>query len=355
MKINFVITQLGGGGAERVVSLLAEYFASLSHDVTIICTSFNGSRSYKVNESIKIISLVGKDENFITKAKKLRKIFYENRPDIIVSFLPNSDFLIYLSKGGKNSKIISSERNSPLDSPKSFILRMLRWFGFMNADQIVFQSDGAKRYFSKKIQKKSVVIPNPIVFDKMPTPKPEGKRIIAVGRIVPQKNYSLLLSAFKIFHRAYPDYTLSIFGRDCCGGYIENLINKFGLDNIVIHQGFSSSIWNEISKSSVFCLSSDFEGLPNALLEASAIGIPVISTDWRPGGARDVIDSGNNGLVVPVGDAEAYAKAMCNIVKDIECYRKRAFLYRQVIRQKFDIRIIGNEWIHTFEYLLREK
>ena len=232
MKICFVITQLGGGGAERVVSLLSEYFVLAGHDVTVICTSFNGSRSYKVNDAIDVITLVNKKENFINKAKKLRKIFFDRKPDFVISFLPNSNFLVNLSKGYKVSKIISSERNSPLDSPHSRVLRLLRWYTFNRADSIVFHSEGAKQYFSKGIQQKGIVIPNPILFDKLPVSCPKKKRFIAVGRITPQKNYSLLLNAFKHFHSYYPEYKLSIYGRDFTNGYIDKLIFNLKLNHM---------------------------------------------------------------------------------------------------------------------------
>lgn len=353
MKIYFVITQLGGGGAERVVSLLSEYFALNGHAVAVICTSYNGSRSYRVDNSVAVISLVNKKENFLEKAKKLKKIIYKENPDIVISFLPNSGFLVYLASASRISKIVSSERNSPSDSPSSSILRILRRFVFKHSDMIVFQSDGAKNYFSEKIQSKGIVIANPVLFDRLPVAKPVEKRFIAVGRITKQKNYPVLIGAFNLFHSVYPEYTLSIFGRDYSSGAINKLIQGMKLDGFVTRQDFSNSVWDEVAKSSVYCLSSDFEGMPNALLEAAAIGVPVISTDYRPGGAQGIVDSGNNGLLVPVRNVRAYADAMCKVVEDIQGYRHRALMFRDVIRQKFDIRTIGNQWINLFEFLIK--
>lgn len=354
MKIFFVITQLGGGGAERVVSLLSEYFAANGHTVAVICTSFNGSRSYRVNDSVEVISLVNKKENFLGKAKKLKKILYKEKPDIVISFLPNSGFLVYLASASKISKIVSSERNSPSDSPSSSILRILRRFVFKHSDMIVFQSDGAKNYFSKIIQSKGVVIANPIVFDRLPVAKPILKRFVSVGRITEQKNYPVLIKAFNLFHSIYPEYTLSIFGRDYSSGAIDKLIKEMKLDSFVFRRDFSDSVWDEVAKSSAYCLSSDFEGMPNALLEASAIGLPVISTDYRPGGAGEIVNHGNNGLLVPAGNVVAYADAMCKIVEDIEGYSHRALIFRDAIRQKFDISIIGKQWINLFDFLIKK-
>ncbi len=354
MKICFVITQLGGGGAERVASILCNYFVSKGANVSIVCTSIFQHSEYEIDKKISVYRISKNRQSIFQKAKKLREIILQEKPDVCISFLPNTDLIIWLSGIGSRTILISSERNSPKDYPKQLYLRILRLLGFLRADAVVFQSEGAKAFFSKRIQDKGIVIPNPICFNRLPTASSSIKRIVAVGRISPQKNYDLLVRSFSIFHKNHEDYTLQIFGKDYSNGKLNSLICELGLSRSVSRKDFSDCVWSDIAKSSFFCLSSDFEGIPNSLLEAVAIGIPVISTDCRPGGARPLIN-GKNGLLVPVGNPLEYSSAMCKVADNLDSFKKGALEFRCEIKKKFDVETIGDRWLALFQALLDVK
>lgn len=353
MNICFVITQLGGGGAERVVSLLATRFSELENHVSIVCTSFNGSKAYQVDERVKVIILSeNKRCSVYKKIQLLREQFENIKPDIVVSFFPNSDFLIQMAKGRLKFKVISSERNSPLDSPDSKTMRFLRWFGFHKADAVVFQTEEAKDYFSNKVQKKSFVIPNPLASDSLPVCSFAYKRFIAAGRLSNQKNYPLLIKAFSKFCNFHKDYSLTIFGSGNLKEAILQQIASLNMTGKISVEDYSANIWKEIADSSIFCMSSLYEGIPNSLLEAEAIGIPVISTDCRPGGARLLIRDGFNGVVVKEFDEESYLMAMIQVVEDYNYFRENALAYKDEIRSTYNVNMIADQWLDCFREIL---
>lgn len=179
-------------------------------------------------------------------------------------------------------------------------------------DGLVFQSEGARDFFDGSVKKKSVVIHNSVnvLQEKYPVPSVREKRIVNVGRLHPQKNQKLLVDAFAKISKSFPDYKLEIYGDGELHDKLQKQIIDLGLkDRIVIYPS-RKDLWDCIYKASLFVLSSDYEGMPNALMEAMALGLPCISTDCRPGGAKTLINEGENGYIVPLGDVDALAKKM---------------------------------------------
>ena len=352
MNVCFIVTQLTGGGAERVASHLANYFVTKDVGVSIICTSAKPMQTYSTDSKVDVIHLSETKLNFAKKLFKFKKIIKQISPDILVSFIPTSGVYASVFKKSIKAKFVASERNSPIDSPKSKLERFFRYFVYNQADGLVFQSLGAKNYFSKNIQKKGWIIFNPLPCTELPEANYSIKRFIAAGRITRQKNYLLMLRAYKKYSGEKKVLPLVIFGRDYSNGEFLKDIHYLHLDNLVTWRDYSGKIWNEMANSSAFCLSSFFEGMPNALIEAAAIGLPIITTDYRPGGASDFVKNGYNGYVCENDDVDSFSSALVDVAGDLQNFQKRAFAHRLYVQQLCDINAIGDQWLNLFDSIL---
>lgn len=311
-KIIFYLAGLdNNGGAERVISNLSNYLSEKYH-ITIITTGFNKSR-YKLNDKIICKSL----DNNVDKSRKnrfiknifriirLNKLIKENNPNIIITFLPNEIFrILFLKKFTLKNPVIISLRDDPATEYKSTFRRKLMYHLVKYANGIVFQTKEAGDFFNEDIQKKSTIIPNPINEDFIGTPfqGERDKTIVSVGRLTPQKNHELLINSYSNISKKHEDYKLYIYGEGELRDDLKRKIKELNLEEKVFLKGVSNNIKEEIFKSSVFVLSSNHEGMPNALMEAMALGLPVISTNCPCGGPNFLIEDKVNGLLVEVGN-----------------------------------------------------
>lgn len=335
MKIMFVVNSMNKGGAERVIANLSSYF-SKENDVNIV-TIYNSVISYELAPNVNVLPLddfktdlyseLKPKENKIKKIwkyiKRIRKLNYyktKKKPDIIISFSPVPSFLTLFSNFSKKIKTIVSVRNDPQKEFKSKFFQILMNYLYPKADGIVFQTEDARSYFKESIIKKSIIIPNPINLDFVVQPF-QGKRkkeIVNVARLEEQKNQKLLISAFNSVLKKHPAYKLTIYGEGKLRKELENLIKKLDLNQNVFLAGVSNQIKEDIYKARMFVLSSNYEGMPNALMEAMALGLPVISTDCPCGGPKFLIQNNENGILVPTGNVDALTNAMLKIIENEE-------------------------------------
>jgi GalNAc-alpha-(1->4)-GalNAc-alpha-(1->3)-diNAcBac-PP-undecaprenol alpha-1,4-N-acetyl-D-galactosaminyltransferase len=319
-KIMFTIGTMGDGGAERVVSVLANQFKINGHDV-LITQLYNNKSDYELRDGIKLINIAPMNNNLrsVMIIKKLREKIKFEKPDIIISFLSNINIYTILASRGLKIPVIISERNDPHKEPSKIYLKVLRALLYNFADGLVFQTKGAQEYFSKNLQEKSRIIFNPLV-DGLPELY-NGKRsrnIVTVCRLSRQKNLKLLIDAFEIFYKKNQGFKLIIYGEGEQRKELENYIKKLKAADRILLPGFVTDVHVRIRESSMFILSSDYEGLPNALLEAMAMGMPSISTDCPIGGPREFIKTKKNGILVPVSGINELVDAMEYIIYDIE-------------------------------------
>lgn len=348
-KIMFFIPRMGGGGAERVVANLANEFDKRG-DKVIIYTPTDNKSFYKLNDSIKIIG-----ENYsVSKKKIIRQIILgvngirlwfayskrikKEKPDVIVSFLTETN-IIALTHKNKGCKVIVSERNDPTKRNK-LIQRIIQYL-YPRADVLVCQSQKIAKYFNSK---NTVVIPNPIDSSILPEPFYGNRRktVVGVGRLMGQKNFANLINAFSILPKKLSDYTLEIYGEGVLRTELQDLIQGLKFERRVKLMGAHKDVLERIKDASLFVMSSDYEGYPNALAEAMSIGLPVICTDFYSGTARELIRD-NNGLIVPVGDSTIMAQAIANLLLNPE---KREVLSKEnlKIRDRFSIKNIADMW-----------
>lgn len=352
MKVTFLIPSMSGGGAERVISILADEFVKKGLEVSILMTAGNEC-VYDLDPHVRLFQAGEKTGGSIVKRIsrliKMRQYFRANRDNILIAFEPDAAFWSSIAKTGLSVPMLSSERNDPA----SFGNSKARAIAYHNSSGIVFQTQEAREYFPVQIQKKGWVIPNPLR-DDLPVPYTgeRKKTIVCVGRFEEQKNHKLLLKAYAKFSEKHPEYTLHLYGRGSLEGEIRMLADMLHIENSVVFEGFKKNITAEILDAGMFVLSSDYEGISNSLLEAMAVGMPVISTDCPCGGSRMCIQDGVNGCLVPVGDAEALAASMERIAEDVD-FSARLGKEAAGIRTAFSAEVIAEKWIAVLTQITR--
>ena len=328
MKLTFFIGGLSGGGAERVVCNLANYLIMRGHNVSVM-TMVDNKQAYFLNEKVKRISLIKQNErkgfifDSIVRFCRLRKQMIRSETDTFVVFLPTTTILMLFLRHMTKAKVIVSERVNPgsYSGVEKVILKKLAH----RADAYVFQTKNIQQWYGNSVgSAKSVVIPNAIneEFLKEKYVGEREKRIVGAGRLTNQKNFTLLIKAFAGIAPQFPDYKLVIYGEGPEKQALVELVEDLHINNRVLFPGYVTNLGEEIKSASLFVLSSDFEGMPNALMEAMALGVPCISTDCDGGGARFLIDNGKNGFLIEKGNVDQLKTKMIEILSDTELANK---------------------------------
>lgn len=350
----FVTNALSGGGAERVMSNLANYLVSLGYKIKFLL--LNGSETvYPLDKSVEIIVRDHKKEKDIKgQIKFIRKHMKKNKNAVFVSFFTHQNLYTIIASVGLNVSVLVSERNHPLASCNGKFSSKIRKFLYSSCwcKKIIFQTEGAAEYFSGKIIDKSDIIPNPL---KEGLPEPfTGERkhtVVSFGRFEPQKNYALLVKAFAKFVKNHSDYTLELYGKGHLENDLKTLAKELGIENKVIFHGFCPTVHEKIIDAGMFVIPSNFEGLSNSMIEALAIGLPVISTDHPPGGARSYITNYENGILTPIKNVDAMANAMCYMADNPDEAAKMG-LKASSLRNELSSENICAKWKNEFDQLL---
>ena len=352
MRICLFISSLYGGGAERVVCNLANYLVVKENEVTIL-TFGEASSSYLLSSKVKVkvlmSSLERKKHNiytaFMVRIFRLYKIFKQHNFSVVVAMLPIPIILSLAMKPFINGKLVVSERSFP--GAYSKLIRYVLCKLMPLADGCIFQTKEAYKWYASKIDvKKYKIIPNAINKDAI-VEKYSGireKKVVAVGRLEKQKNFELLIRSFAVVTQDNPEYTLHIFGEGKEKGNLTELIRDLMLEERVFLEGNVKNVVEVISKATLFVLSSDYEGIPNALLEAMACGLPWIATDCLGGGARLLIENGYNGYLVPPNDINEMSKCMRYLLLS-DTQRMICGMNAMLVREKFSPKLIYSEWL----------
>ena len=338
---------LARGGAERVTVYLAEYLARNGVACDII-TERVYDHEYDVPNGVNRICL--SRGNYFSKVHELRKLIKQSGADVLLVMAVPNCIYASLAALGLKIRVVVSERNDPANFLGKPAVKHLSRFLMKFAHGFVFQTNDAKAYYAKKLSGRGTVIPNPLFTDSLP-PAYEGEReknIVSAGRLVPQKNQKMLIDAFSIFSKDHPDFSLTIYGEGALRGALETQARELGLDGKVFLPGNVSDLLQRTKSSAAFVMSSDFEGMPNALIEAMAIGLPCISTDCPCGGPGELINNGENGLLVPVGDTAALSDALKKLVDNPQLSEK---IQKNApsIRERLDSDLIGKAWLDYLE------
>lgn len=350
-KCLLLIPRMGNGGAERVMATIANNLCK-ENDVQIV-TMTDAESFYTLDERVKITGLGQKmsRKNKISKIFtaaigglkaffSLKKIVKKEKIDVLVAFLGPASFLaIMLKVFGAKCRVIVSERCDPNERGK--IYRFFQRKFFPKADVIVCQSKKVTEFFKEKHRKKTAVIPNPIAASAIPS-RFEGERrhtVVGVGRLDPQKNFEMLIRAFSRLPEKFSDYTLEIYGGGSSEEKLNALIEEKGLSERAKLMGVKKNVMHYVSDAALYVMSSNYEGFPNALAEAMATGLPVISTDFSTGVAGDIVKE-ENGIVVPVGDEEALLAAMEKMLSQRDKWEEISIENRKLLTTLSEERVI---------------
>ena len=360
MKLLFMIPRLSYTGAPKMMAWVANEMCSFGHEVKIV-SMYKSENQQSLNKKINFVSLSHKQsKNWLYRntigmlkvIRNYRKEVKDFKPDVIISFLDSvSYFYIFLNHFFWHEKILVSERVDPYSRHG---LRAKVCFKILSlGDYVVFQTDGAKNFFGHKYDKNSMVIGNPVVLNESSIKAisiknsknfKRNKVISVVGRLsLIQKRQDIAIQAFSVFKKSHADYKLHIYGSGNDEQSIRSFVEKYDLNDDVVFLGQQDNIPEKIVNSACFILTSDFEGIPNALIEAMSIGIPSISTDCSPGGAKLLINDGVNGFLVKKGDFQAIADKLSWIVENQDKSEK---IGREAMKiaQTFSEKEISIQW-----------
>ncbi|MCR5675587.1 MAG: glycosyltransferase [Lachnospiraceae bacterium] len=364
-SVAFHLNCLTHGGTERVVSNLANRFAGEGYQV-YVATEWEDEDEFPLDPRIKRVhvGLREGDERksrvtqFLLRIRYLRAFLREYRPDVIVAFMRRANYRALMATRRIRIPAVISVRIDPAVSYVSFSDRVqIRWL-FPKAAGAVFQTGEQQRFFEPWLPKNARVILNPIheKYTDAPETTVRERAVVHAARLVDFKDQPTLIRAFLQVHEKHPDVQLRMYGPDSGDGtkeICEGLIREYHAEDWILLCGSSDKLEIDLPKGLCFVSSSLFEGLPNAVLEAMALGLPVISTDCPCGGPAEVIRDGENGLLVPVGDAAAMAAAMNRLIEDRDLAERLGREARR-IRETAGMQAVFSEWRDYLEKIVAE-
>lgn len=305
MKIDFYISSLSGGGAEKVLTTLAKELANRGNEVSIISLE-KRPQFYQVAENVHLFKYDNnnsKNAN-IKDMRDIKSHMKKSNADISISFLNRCNLLVLMAGMFTKRKIVVCDRNNPLKE-HSLPVFWLSSLIYLRANRVMVQTNQIKSFYWKCLQKKIEVIENPIDTEYLDSQLEEGvereKVILSMGRLEKQKDFKTLINAFTKIAAKYPDWRLKIFGHGDMKDELQTLIDSNKMENQITLCGRTQKPYNEMRKASIFVLSSFYEGFPNVLCEAMYAGDLCISSDCVSG-PRELIKHGENGWLFEIGD-----------------------------------------------------
>lgn len=346
MRLVLLIPALGAGGAERVMSLMANHWAGRGWDIRLL-TLDDGARPpfFPLHEEVRHrpLGLLRDSANPVqavwNNARRLlglRAAIRAERPEAVISFLDTTNVLCLLATLGLGLPVVVSEHTNPERYWLKPIWHRLRRWVYPLAHRVVVLTPRTLEFFPVSLRPKLRVVPNPVVPSavggRVDIPLPAGRLIVALGRLVESKGFDLLIEAFARLGPRYPDWSLLILGEGPARAGLEALRGRLGLDGRVGLPGWVSRPETVLGRADLFVLSSRFEGFPMALCEAMAAGVAVVAADC-PTGPREIVRDGVDGLLVPAEDAAALAVAMERLMADGEERRRCAARAVEVVER----------------------
>lgn len=341
-KVVFVSNRIYGGGAERVLTLVANYLSNHNFIVYILARK-NSNSIYHIYPKI-IIKYI-ETKSHLKFIYSIRKEIQKIKPDNVISFEYFYNLCTITACIGIKTNLIISERNDPSVVGSGILKDKLRNFLYRFCNTLVCQTEDALRYFPSYIQDHAVIILNPL---KENLPKRylgvRAKRIVSFCRLNKQKNLPLLISAFSDIYKKHPEYILEIYGNGPEKDSLMQLIKGYGLASVINIQDAKDNIHELVVDARMFVLPSDYEGMSNSMLEAMAIGLPVICTDCPCGGARMIIKNMENGILIPVRDKDQLIEKMELLVNN-DSLSDKLSENAEKLKDVLSISKIGSQWI----------
>lgn len=349
-KLLFINSCLTSGGSEKVMTMLANEFSGRGYSVSMVLLR-EKEDAYTVDGKVELIRFHYRSKNKIAigiqRFFKLRKVLKTGKYNAAISFMYDINMMSLLSNIGINIPMYISERADPNSRKHSYLYHYLEEIVYSKAARLILQTEQIKSYYSKRLQKKICVIPNPIDNKTIiPYNDVRDKRIVAVGRMSPQKNFQLLINTFARFVQSHKEYTLEIYGEGVLRDELSSQIEKLKICDKVKLMGYVPDVIDRIRTSGMYISTSNYEGISNSMLEAMALGIPCICTDCPVGGAAMVISDSKDGFLIPMNDENILLDRMefladnCNIASELG---KAA----TSVRARFALQRIADIWEKT--------
>lgn len=365
-KIAFHLNCLEQGGAERVVTNLANQFAEHGYEV-ILATEWYGENEFQINDKVRRVhvGLREGDEKkhrliqFHLRVKYLRQFLRKEKPDILIPFARKALYRGLTAAYFMKLPVLISIRTDPAGHYEERSDKLQIPLLFPRADGCVFQTKGQREFFAPRLQKNSRIILNPInpKYIGVPEPQRRTKTVVQSGRLVDFKNQPMLIRAFVEVHKKHPDYDLKIYGGDSLDGtkeLLEQIIEENQAQEYVHLMGASDTLERELSDAALFAFSSDWEGLPNALMEAMALGLPIVATDCPCGGPATIMTHEKDGLLIPIKDQKAMEDGINRLIEDRELAERLGKQARH-IAEKANAEAVFAQWRDYIEELCTGK
>ncbi len=362
MKVGFLIQKLSSGGAERAASSIANEMAARGESVEII-TFDTADSFYALNEGVLVYNMeladISKSASLkrvlgcIKRAFEIRRKIKSRQLDALVCMSTTMNLYGLLSTLFTKTKVIGTERNNPYKYKADFINASLKKLSALFLDGFIFQTEAASRYYAESVRRKGTVIQNAVFNPLIKELKPPEKRqkiIYGVGRLSAQKRFQDLIDAYALVEKTHPDYRLVIFGEGEDREKLQTQIDSLNLSEKALLPGADKEALRFVSKGSVFVLSSDYEGMPNVLLEAMAAGTPCVSTRCKMG-PEELIDDGMNGILVPVGDIKKISEGIEMIIDNPKLSESISKNGRNILKTN-DVSAISEKWLDYIKSIL---
>lgn len=366
MRLTFVTTSLELGGAERTLALLASAWAKRGREVTVIVFDQTSAPSYPLHSAVTLRSLGipnGRAKHIAQavsrnsrRIRTLRRAIRESRPDVVISFLDYTNTMTLLATRGLGLPVVVSEQANPDHVPMGRLWEALRRLTYPFARMLVCPTSRMAALLEKRFRVRGRGIPNLV---EVPAPVGSAKAVaqtrknyasVAIGRLVPQKGFDLLLDAFSRVAGRHPEWSLTIIGKGPLRDQLEAQARSLGLTGRVEFLGELLDPFSVLRAADLFVFSSRFEGFGNALVEAMACGLPAISFDCVAG-PSDIIRDGIDGILVPPQDAGALAAAMDRLMGDND-ERARLASRAPEVQARFSLERILKLWDELFEEIV---
>jgi GalNAc-alpha-(1->4)-GalNAc-alpha-(1->3)-diNAcBac-PP-undecaprenol alpha-1,4-N-acetyl-D-galactosaminyltransferase len=363
MKVTLVIYALEAGGAERVMSIVANYWATQGWKVTlIILADATKPAFYQLASEIELhhLGIIGDSPNLLallrtgwSRIEILRSAIVASQPDAVISFLNTVNVLTLIACRNLKIPTIVSEHIYPEFADVNLVWRLLMKWTYRWADRVTLLTQNALPFYPASQGYRSIVIPNPVL---TPDPDTTTERLIptpsliAMGRLRPQKGFDLLLAAFAKVRSKYPDWHLTILGEGSMRSELEALRAQLGLCECVHMPGSVKNVNAHLRQADLFVMPSRFEGFPMALCEAMACGLPVLAADCLSG-PRDIIREGVDGILVPIEDVDALATGLDRLMGNPTERRQLAQAAPQVL-ERFGLERVMDIWTDTVKQVV---
>lgn len=354
MHLAMIISDLACGGAQRVLTRLAGHWTSAGHHVTVITLSNGKSDFFQLPPKTNRVALdlLGTAENTarglannLTRIRRLRGILRRIQPDAVVSFSDKMNVLSLLAGWGLDFPIYVSERSDPRHKPIGRVWAQLRRLLYPRARGVIVLTSRIKQWMTGFVPADRIhVIPNPVPKPAIASTHPPAwlplPCVVSVGRLAPEKRFDLLIRAFAACDR--PDWSLVIMGEGPERDFLEKLTRELGVSDKVILPGITAHPEHALQHASIYVLSSSREGFPNAMAEAMATGLPVVTVDY-PAGPGDIVRHGIDGFIVPPDDIPAISGALITLM-DHPQLRKAMGERAKSVTERFNSRIVMEHW-----------